>query len=83
MAHHQRVLKHFHRLPRNRWLTAAEMCDILRGFGTQAHTRTLQHLLKAAALKEAGVLGRNVGYTNRKEYRVLDPDAFVAYHMGE
>ena len=83
MPRHQRILRQFHRLPRDRWLTVAEMCDILRGFGVNAHVRTLQHLVKAAAIKEAGVLGRNVGYTNRKEYRVLDPDAFSAYHTGE
>lgn len=80
----RRALMHFHRLPQDRWLTAAEVCDILRGFGSNAHTRTMQHLLKTAAVKEAGVLGRNVGFTNHsKEYRVFDPDAFVAYHAGE
>jgi hypothetical protein len=83
MAHHQRILRQFHRLPQDRWLTAAEACDILRGLGVNAHTRTLQHLLKAAAIKEAGVLGRNVGFSASKEYRVLDPAAFVAYHTGE
>lgn len=83
MARHQRILRQFHRLPQDRYLTVAEMCDILRGFGVNAHVRTLQHLLKAAATKEAGVLGRNVGYTNLKEYRILDPSAFSAYHTGE
>ncbi|MCH9836506.1 hypothetical protein K0U83_12635 [bacterium] len=81
MAHHQRILRQFHRLPTDRWLTAAEACDILRGFGVKAHTRTLQHLLKSAAVKEAGVLGRNVGYTTRKQYLVKDAKAFMAYHM--
>jgi len=83
MPRHQQILRQFHRLPQDRWLTVAEMCDILRGMGVNAHVRTLQHLVKAASIKEAGVLGRNVGYTNRKEYRVFDPTAFSAYHTGD
>lgn len=83
MPRHERILRKFHLLPQDRWLTVAEMCDILRGFGVNAHVRSLQHLVKAAAIKEAGVLGRNVGYTNRKEYQVLDSNAFVAYHRSD
>lgn len=80
MARSARWFAHFHRLPQDRWVNAAQACDILRGHGVPAHVRTLQHLLKAAALKEAGVIGRNIGFTNRKEYKFYDVDAFIAYH---
>jgi|14BtaG_2_1085337.scaffolds.fasta_scaffold17033_2 hypothetical protein len=81
MAKRARLLKHFKSLPTDRWLTAAEICDMLRSQGVQAHVRSVQSLLSSAAVRQEGLVGRYIGSTPRREYKFYDATQFIAYHQ--